>query len=112
MSVFSKLYPLLSVFRPSGREHLAKAMTTFNAAWVDKILAAHPDLATKAEGVVGMTPLHVAAFHGTPAIAEVLLAHGADVNARLKDGSTPLSLALKNSNRRVVRVLRRHGASE
>ena len=41
------------------------------------------------------TPLHLAAEEGYPDMAEVLLDHGADVNAANASGDTPLHLSLK-----------------
>jgi len=60
---------------------------------VRALLAADPDL-VRARDETGATALHVAAFHGHHAVADVLLAAGADVNAR--DGmydATPLGWA-------------------
>ena len=42
------------------------------------------------EDAYGNTPLHVAATHGYKDIAELLIAHGADVNAHPRDTETPL----------------------
>lgn len=42
----------------------------------------------------GSTPLHAACLHGTPAIFELLLDKGVDVNAKNEDGHTPLDYAL------------------
>src|SRR6476646_3675269 len=44
----------------------------------------------------GWTPLHLAAFFGHTKVAELLLAHGADVTARSRNpnGNTPLHAAL------------------
>ena len=41
----------------------------------------------------GMTPLHYAAEYGHKDVAELLIAKGANVNARGKNGKTPLDLA-------------------
>ncbi|MDP6680000.1 MAG: ankyrin repeat domain-containing protein, partial [Verrucomicrobiota bacterium] len=41
----------------------------------------------------GMTPLHHAAMYGHKEIAELLIANGADVNAKNKQAATPLHLA-------------------
>lgn len=59
----------------------------------------------------GCTPLHCLAFdtrHGEE-IVELLIAHGADVNARDKAGRTPVDQAMQNARRDLVEVLRRHG---
>ena len=47
------------------------------------------------------TPLHVAAAFGRKEIAELLLANGADVNAKSKRG-TPLSNAVKSGDKEIV----------
>jgi ankyrin repeat protein len=39
------------------------------------------------------TPLHVAASQARPECVEILINHGADLNARVKDGATPLHFA-------------------
>ena len=39
------------------------------------------------------TPLHKTAYYNKPEVAKVLLANGAQVNARTKDGWTALGLA-------------------
>ena len=74
----------------------------------------------------GWTPLHTACYNTNPpwrenievyqAIVEVLVAHGADVNAKTKNGRTPMSL-LKISrdhshNEKLIELLRKHGAKE
>jgi hypothetical protein len=45
------------------------------------------------DGVGGSTPLHLAIFVRNVDLVKALLAKGADVNARLDDGSTPLDVA-------------------
>jgi ankyrin repeat protein len=66
------------------------------------MLAAEPDLA-RARDETGATALHVAAFHGHRAIVDLLLAAGADVNARDDThGATPAGWA--------IHPLREHGA--
>ena len=44
-------------------------------------------------------------------VASVLLKNGANVNARLNDGQTPLSLAKKNGHARMVELLKANGAN-
>jgi acetyl esterase/lipase len=51
------------------------------------------DLKAYAEDRLGHTPLHRAASHGDKALAEFLIANGADVNAKDCMGRTPLALA-------------------
>jgi ankyrin repeat protein len=60
----------------------------------------------------GWTPLHLAAFFGHTKVAEILLAHDADVAARSRNsnGNTPLHAALAANRRMVVGLLVGHGA--
>ncbi len=46
-----------------------------------------------------MTPLHHAAKGGSRDVAELLIAKGADVNARDKDGDTPLLYAAQREQK-------------
>jgi len=70
----------------------------------------------KNQGDEGWTPLHVVCMDagraGTEAKAEVLIAHGADVNAKTKKGKTPMSLAKERGDEQIVELLRKHGAKE
>jgi ankyrin repeat protein len=55
----------------------------------------------------------MAVYFGSKEAVEVLLAHGADVNAKDKgNGMTPLRLAVVNGRSDVVELLRQHGAKE
>ena len=58
------------------------------------------------------TPLHWAARNGNncSAVAEMLLASGAEVDKESRTGFTPLSIAAENGNTRVCSVLLRAGA--
>jgi ankyrin repeat protein len=43
-------------------------------------------------------------------MAEILLAHGADLNARNNHGETPLQTAMAQHNEETVKFLLAHGA--
>ncbi len=60
----------------------------------------------------GWTPLHLACFFGHPAVAETLIAHGAEVNARSRNAAQnmPLHAAAAGRNGEAVRILLEHGA--
>ena len=89
-------------------------------ATVVDLLKREPDL-VHSRDKFGNTPLHVAALHDRIGIAELLLANGADVNARNTDatrvprienaGETPLTLALLSyQHKEMLEVLLAHGA--
>ena len=76
------------------------------------LLASDPALA-KTRGAEGHTPVHAVA--GGPAGAQVLdllLAHGAEIDAPANDGATPLSSALKREDEELAALLRARGARE
>ena len=60
----------------------------------------------------GWTPLHLAAYFGHPKIAELLIAHKADVVARSRgaNGNTPLHAALAGNHKFVTGLLLGSGA--
>ena len=60
---------------------LFSAVTSGNAARVCELLASDP-AAAKMKDNEGATPLHYATLNGQREIAELLLANGADINAR------------------------------
>ena len=55
----------------------------------------------------GGTPLHVAAWEGHTEVAELFIAKGADMNAKMEDGDTPLDLAKGHTE--TADLLRKHG---
>ena len=55
------------------------------------------------------TPLHQAAFYGYVKTTELLVDKGADVNAQMDDGRTPLDIAIKRHTRPIADLLRKHG---
>jgi ankyrin repeat protein len=57
-----------------------------------------------------VAPLHSAVSRRQTMIAEALLAHGANVNARQQAGVTPLHQAAHNGHAELVKLLLAHGA--
>lgn len=61
----------------------------------------------------GSTPLHCATWKGHQAVVEVLIKHGADVNARNENehwGTTPLHAAAHGNQRAIAELLIANGA--
>ena len=54
------------------------------------------------------TPLHMAAWRDRPEIAALLLANGADPNAKNTKGATPLDVAEERRSPKVAKILRKH----
>jgi ankyrin repeat protein len=78
---------------------------------VQALLRSDPNLVLSKDDE-GFTPLHQAVNRGHKDVAELLLAHGADVNARLrvKGQEVPLHLAVAGGHKDVVGLLLAHGA--
>ncbi|KAI1886982.1 hypothetical protein AGOR_G00201360 [Albula goreensis] len=63
------------------------------------------------DGVSHWTPLmRVSAVGGNVAVASLLIKAGADVNARDKNGKTPLMVAVLNNHEKLVQLLLENGA--
>ena len=75
------------------------------AAANGNIEAVKQHIAAGADGI-GRTPLHCAAYKGHKEIVELLIAEGADVNAKSRLGQTPLDWA----DDEIAYLLRKHGA--
>ncbi|MBI3929433.1 MAG: ankyrin repeat domain-containing protein [Armatimonadetes bacterium] len=76
---------------------------------VIRLLLAHRAVVEIKETQNGGTALHVAAFNGHLPAVELLLRAGAKVNARDKDGWTPLSQARDQGHQKVIDLLLKHG---
>ena len=62
-----------------------------------------------AKGDGGLTPLSRAAKNGEKETAELLIAKGADVNAKTKRGDTPLDVAILLNQPEIADIIRKHG---
>lgn len=82
---------------------------------VQALLASDPKLVNDKDGD-GNTPLHVAALHGEVAVAQALIAAGADVNAKNNDGPfTPGDMwgVISSSNHEdPVKLIRSQGVNQ
>jgi len=76
-----------------------------------QLIAAGTDVNAKTD--VGTTPLFYAAAIGHKEIAELLIAKGADVNAKSSNDAllvTPLDAAIKSNQTAFADLLRKHGS--
>ena len=91
-------------------ELLIQSVRDGNIEAVKQHLAAGADVNAK-YGLTGETPLHDAAYGGHKEIAELLIANGANVNAKsesvLFKGRTPLDSA--EGETEIADLLRKHG---
>jgi len=68
-----------------------------------------------AKNKVGETPLYDAVGQGHKEIVELLIANGADVNAKASSGTqlhTPLDVAIKQKRTELADLLRKHGGKK
>ena len=88
-----------------------QAATVGNIEAVKQHLAAGVDVDVKAEWYDEWTPLHYAAYSSQKEVAELLIDKGADVNAKDKNGKTPLDWAVDSpySDEETADLLRKHG---
>ena len=68
-------------------------------------LAAHPDINTLRSASAGTSLLHVVCDVNRVALIQLLLRHGADINARDAKGEVPLHTAVRGGHRAVVALL-------
>lgn len=92
-------YPALGLAAFMGRLNVA--------AW---LLERGADATIPSRNAMEVQPLHAAAAGRHLEIARLLLAHGADVNARQQGGFAPLHAAAQNGQVDLVRLLLAHGA--
>ena len=77
---------------------------------IASVLIPHGAKVNAAQAESGFTPLHEAALNGDSEFARLLLDHGADVNAKMKDGKTPLTFAVQGGQTEMAAFLRGRGA--
>jgi cytohesin len=97
--------------KSGASDSIQVAASMRNIEAVKRHLAAGADVNAKSE-VYGHTPLHNAAWGGYKEIAELLIAEGADVNAKkgVWDGRTPLHLAALEGEKEIAELLIAAGA--
>ncbi len=100
-----------AIARAASAEASRQPQATALAACAAQLLAAGADVAHAA--LDGSTPLHAAAEGGTVGCIDLLVRHGAPVNATDSAGRTPLAGAVLGRAPRVACTLRmlEHGAS-
>lgn len=80
------------------------------AAAVQLLLENKASVNAVAENPMKVTPLHSALARNDLPVVELLVAHGADVNATQQGGYTPLHEAAQNGNLEATILLLSHGA--
>ena len=80
-----------------------------NIEAVKQHIAAGTDVNAK-DDALEWTPLHIAPLGSHKEVAELLIAKGADVNAKKDDGETPLHDAFFFSHKKIVELLIAKGA--
>ena len=68
--------------------------------------------AAQSGSVEGWTPLHYSVSNGHEELVNLLIKHGADVNARAAGDITPLSLAESNKYEKIAAILKEKGAKQ
>jgi Ankyrin repeats (3 copies)/Domain of unknown function (DUF4124)/Ankyrin repeat len=99
--------------RPGNDEALLDYAAEQNQVPIARFLLdhdAHVDAAQTQGQNRGLTALHRAAIADAADVAQLLLAHGAEVNVHGPLGITPLILAASNGSGRTAQVLLDHGA--
>ena len=101
-----------------GRTPLHSAASCEDFEMVRVLLDHKADVSARSDG--GWIPIHYVSLStlfisrpSSPAVAQLLLEHGADVNAPISDGSgrTPLHVMIESNRADVVRVLLQRGAN-
>src|SRR5688572_6295356 len=102
------IFPLV-VISAAGAGEIHDAVTQAQIERVHGLLETNPQLVL-APGPNDLAPLHLACLYRHEAIAELLIARGADVRAHSGVGDTPLHLCASYKQGRIVELLLRRGA--
>jgi len=103
---------LANAFAPDGFMPLGLAVFFGHQETVEVLLASSADVNAASRETMKVTPLHSAAAAKKVAIARLLIAHGANVNAaQTESGFTPLHEAAANGDIEFARLLLEHGAN-
>lgn len=94
----------------SGKTPLMTASYVGAEGCVRLLLGASAD--SSLVDAAGRSALWEACFKGHMAVVKQLLLHGAPLDTRAKDGSTPLGAALQQNHDTIAKVLRQEGAVE
>src|ERR1039458_6880749 len=100
---------VLAVSSPAFSGPIHDAARNGDVEKIKTLLNDTPDLVSSKDDK-GDTPLHDAVIKGHKDVAELLLAHKADVNAKNNDGFTPLSLEAFIGHKDVAELLLAHNA--
>jgi ankyrin repeat protein len=101
---------LLNAWSPDGFQPLGLACFFGQREAAELLLARGGELNTPARHPFHVTALHAALASPQPGFAAVLVAAGADVNARQQGGFTPLHEAAHSGYLDIARLLLEHGA--
>ena len=88
---------------------LHEAIEEGNIETVKQAIADSADVNANVQSWNGWTPLHFEAQRNQKVGAKLLIANGADVNGKDKDGETPLDLAVSGGKKATAALLRKHG---
>lgn len=103
------------IYASEEEQRFFEAAYNENTRLVTRMLSKNPKLANSSNGIA--SPLYIAVRHRCHRMAEILIDHGADVNAGLLEegdmfckGDTPLIGAIQSNSSRCLNLLIRNGA--
>lgn len=104
------------VYASNEEQRLFEAVSNENTRLVARMLAKNPELANISNGIA--SPLYISVRHRCYRMAEILIKHGAEIDAGLLDegyqfstGDTPLIAAIQSNCTRSLKLLIKHGSN-